>query len=482
MTAQTILPANTLSSGYDVANSVRFNDDDGPILSKSTGTPSSRRIFTFSCWTKRSGFNPGGSDPNKQLFSIWTDTSNRMDLRFQSGNTIDFYHTSSLGRLTTNRLFRDPSAWYHVCLRVDTTQSTAGNRYRLYVNGTQETSFSTETQPDQDSDLGTNFDTITVGDDSYGTSHFDGYLAEVCYCDGQSLAPTSFGEFDEDSPHIWKPIDVSGLTFGNNGFYLDFEDSGDLGDDESGNGNDFTESNLAATDQVTDTCTNNFAVMNNLAIHPSSTFTFKEGNLDYATSSSTRGYWVSTIAVSSGKWYWEYKATDNEARTCVGIAGAPARTNNDPESGDHDNVTVYTTINGRISYNSNAATDNYYNSATSSDDIIIGVAVDLTSSTNSIAFSIDGEWVTGSGTKSTTFANATKINSFTNVASTVNGVYHFIAGDDGGDQDIGGQANFGSPPFAISSGNADANGYGNFEYAVPSGYFALNTKNLAEYG
>ena len=95
---------------------------------------------------------------------------------------------------------------------------------------------------------------------------------------------------------------------------------------------------------------------------------------------------------------------------------------------------------------------------------------------------IDGEWVTGSGTKSTTFSSATKINSFTNVASTVNGVYHFIAGDDGGDQDIGGQANFGNPPFSISSGNSDANSYGNFEYPVPSGYYSLNTKNLAEFG
>jgi hypothetical protein len=135
-----------------------------------------------------------------------------------------------------------------------------------------------------------------------------------------------------------------------------------------------------------------------------------------------------------------------------------------------------------IGYNSNAATDNYYNSATSSDDIIIGVAVDLTSSTNSIAFSIDGEWVSGDGSKSTNFASVLLQDDFTNVASTINGVYHMIAGDDGGDQDVLGQANFGNPPFSISSGNSDANGYGNFEYAVPSGYYALCTKNLAEFG
>jgi hypothetical protein len=174
--------------------------------------------------------------------------------------------------------------------------------------------------------------------------------------------------------------------------------------------------------------------------------------------------------------------TNNQARTDVGIAGAPAAGNNDPESGVHDNVTVYLTINGQVNINSNSSTDNFYNQATSSNNIIIGTALDLDSSPNTIAFSIDGEWVTGSGTKSTTFSSATKINSFTNVASTVNGVYHFIAGDDGGEQDIGGQANFGNPPFSISSGNSDANGFGNFEYAVPSGYFALCTKNLAEFG
>ena len=281
----------------------------------------------------------------------------------------------------------------------------------------------------------------------------------MVYVDGQQLDPTSFGEFDSDSPNIWKPIDVSG------------------------NNNDVSLTNIAAINQSTDTCTNNFAVINPLSIHPSSTFTITEGNLQFATSSSTRGYWISTFGVSSGKWYWEYKVTNNQARTDVGIAGAPAAGNNDPESTDtHDNVTVYLTINGQVSINSGNSTNNFYNQATSSNNIIIGTALDLDSSPNTIAFSIDGEWVTGSGTKSTTFSSATKINSFTNVASTVNGVYHFIAGDDGGDQDIGGQANFGNPPFSISSGNSDANSYGNFEYPVPSGYYSLNTKNLAEFG
>jgi len=475
-----ILPSNSISAGgYDVANSLRFDDGSSDYLSRTPASASGRRTFTFSFWIKR-----GVISSVQTPFSAGNSSTEQI-MRFESGDT--FYILDYQGavkiEIRTSRVFRDPSAWYHIVVAVDTTQATASNRVKIYVNGVQETSFGTETYPAQDTDLMWNSNVLhAIGRKESGDNEYlDGYLAEVVNIDGSQLDPTSFGEFDE-ATGIWKPIDVSELTFGTNGFYLDFENSGSLGADVSGNGNNFTVNNLTSIDQTTDTPTNNFATMNPLAIYPTSTFTFSQGNLEFATSSSTRGYWVSTIAVSSGKWYWEYKATNNQARTCVGIAGAPTKGNNDPESGTHDNVTVYLTINGQVSINSGGSTDSFYNTATSSNNIIIGCALDLDSSPNTIAFSIDGEWVTGSGTKSTDFSSATKINSFTNVASTVNGVYHFIAGDDGGDQDIDGQANFGNPPFTISSGNSDGNGYGNFEYSVPSGYYALNTKNLSEFG
>ena len=471
-----ILPANTLSTGgYEVANSCRFNDDDGPILSKTTGTPSSRRIFTFSCWAKRGNFNPGGSDPNKQLFSIWTDTSNRMDLRFQSGNTIDFYHTSSLGRLTTNRLFRDPSAWYHVCLRVDTTQATAGNRYRLYVNGTQETSFSTETQPSQDSDLGTNFDNITVGDDAYGTSHFDGYLAEVCYCDGQSYAPTEFGEFDEDSPRIWKPKDVSGLTFGTNGFYLDFEDSANLGNDANG-GTDLTETNLAATDQATDTPTNNFATLNILD-NAQSDATYSEGNLKWQTTTNSHYFWGrSTIGVSAGKWYFEAKLTSAMEHGYIGICVDAPDDNTTflTNGGANDEFEWgYKLSDGNI-YN-NTGDSSYGDTYTTGD--IIGVYLDLDN--NKLYFAKNGT-VQNSGTGI----------SITDPASTPTGNYFFCISDGTSGTSGTWEANFGGTnTYTISSGNADDNGYGNFEYSPnitgdseAKKFYALCTKNLAEYG
>ena len=477
----------TAATGYDVANSCRFNDGDSAYLTRDLGTSTagSGQKFTFSAWVKR-----GALGTDQYLFSSKVST-HQVDLCFKDDDTLRFrliYGGTVYGNLRTNAKFRDPGAWLHVVVNMDTTQSTDTNRNKMYVNGSQVTSLGTSTRPNQNSTFTVNNNTVNNQDMSFGRNedgpgdYFDGYMAEVVWIDGTAYAASDFGEFNEDSPNIWQPKDVSGLTFGTHGVYLDFEDSGDLDDDESGNGNDFTATNLAATDQMTDTCTNNFATINSLAIHNSSTFTLSEANLQFATSSSTRGYWISTIAVSKGKWYFEYKCTNNQSRTCVGIAGAPAATNNDPESGDHDNVTAYLTINGKISYNDNAGTDNYYNQATGSNNIIIGCALDLTSSTNTIAFSIDGAWVTGSGTTSTDFANVLVNDDFTNVSSTLNGQYFIIAGDDGGDQDIGGQINFGNPPFSISSGNADGNGYGNFEYAVPANYYSLCSKNLAEYG
>ena len=476
-----------VDTGYNVDNSCRLNDGDSPYMYKDLGTSTagSGSKFTFSVWVKR-----GILGTDQYLFSSKVST-HQVDLCFKDDDTLRFrliYGGTVYGNLRTNAKFRDPGAWLHVVVNMDTTQSTDTNRNKMYVNGSQVTSLGTSTRPNQNSTFTVNNNTVNNQDMSFGRNedgpgdYFDGYMAEVVWIDGTAYAASDFGEFNEDSPNIWQPKDVSGLTFGTHGVYLDFEDSGDLDDDESGNGNDFTATNLAATDQMTDTCTNNFATINSLAIHNSSTFTLSEANLQFATSSSTRGYWISTIAVSKGKWYFEYKCTNNQSRTCVGIAGAPAATNNDPESGDHDNVTAYLTINGKISYNDNAGTDNYYNQATGSNNIIIGCALDLTSSTNTIAFSIDGAWVTGSGTTSTDFANVLVNDDFTNVSSTLNGQYFIIAGDDGGDQDIGGQINFGNPPFSISSGNADGNGYGNFEYAVPANYYSLCTKNLAEYG
>ena len=289
----------------------------------------------------------------------------------------------------------------------------------------------------------------------------DGYVSELVWIDGQQLDPTSFGEFDEDSG-IWKPIDVSGLTFGTNGFYLDFENSGSLGADVSGNGNNFTVNNLTAIDQTTDTPTNNFATFNSLI--SSRGQTFSEGNLQVATTVSNKTGGSSTIGMSSGKWFAEFKISAyNNNRTIIGITSNPSeldRTNVDSGSLNYGSGIYF---DGRIYVNTSVVATV---GATTLNDII-GVALNLDD--NNILYYINGV-VQNSGTPI----------SITASSSTDTGNYFFSTGDRSGSSYGTVQANFGSPPFTISSGNTDGNGYGNFEYAVPSGYLSLCTKNLSE--
>jgi len=213
-----ILGTNSIKdTGYDVANSLRFDDGSSAYLNRSLGTPSNRKIFTCSAWVKKAST---GTYP---IFWFGADSDNWFMVKYESDSLrIESKNSgSTIIDVRTNALYRDFSAWYHVLVAVDTSQGTASNRIKIYVNGVQETSFQTSTYPNQDTDL--NVITGAEIGNQHTTQYFDGYMAEVVLIDGQQLDPTSFGEFDSDSPNIWKPIDVSGLTFGTNGFYLDFE-------------------------------------------------------------------------------------------------------------------------------------------------------------------------------------------------------------------------------------------------------------------
>jgi hypothetical protein len=238
-----------------VTNSCRFNRPDNPDLSRTPGSDGNREVFTVSCWVKRS--NLGSYQPLwSTTGSNWADFKNDDTLRVACGNGV--------GNRTTNRLFRDCSAWMHFVFKIDTTQGVAADRLRIYINGVEETSFSADVAVVQDfaTDMNWTGAVFDVLNDGGGSRTLDGYAAEFVLLDGTAALPTSFGEFDSDSPTIWKPIDVSGLTFGTNGLYIDFEDSADLGNDVSGNGNDLTVVNLAAVDQSQDSPTNNFATYN----------------------------------------------------------------------------------------------------------------------------------------------------------------------------------------------------------------------------
>ena len=465
-----ILGTNSIKdTGFDVANSLRFDDGSSDSLTR-TQTAGNRRTFTLSFWVKRSEL---GSD--EAIFNINNGNQPYARIYFNDNGAfhIDDYDGNQDTDLRTNRFFRDVSAWYHIVVAYDTTQSTASNRIKLYVNGVQETSFSTETYPAQnfDTEYNNNSQVLEIGD-YVNTDFFNGYLSEVIMIDGTALDPTSFGEFDSDSPTIWKPIDVSGLTFGTNGFYLDFEDSSSLGNDAAGS-NNFTVNNLTAIDQSTDTCTNNFATLNPLASGVAiggSAGTFTDGNLFFSGASSAWCATKGTFSVTQGKWYMEAKKTTNANGTgngagavSVGFAELQSNLgNNNPQN----DSSIYNSI---LVVNDNGWTTNFANGTQWStpqavdDGDIVGIALDLDS--NNYTFYVNGTQVdTGS----------------LGGGYDGNGLTPCIINYGGDTREF--TCNFGSPPYSISSGNSDGNGYGNFEYAVPSGYYALNTKNLAEYG
>jgi hypothetical protein len=440
-----------------------FNRADSPDLQKTNASSGDRKTWTFSAWIKRS--NLTGVTMN--FFSGGTDGDNQNYTRIQFNADDDIYIAHVDGGSTTTEKqtdmkFRDPGAWYHVLWVLDTTQGSAADREKLYVNGTEVTSFSTNTTPAQDYETTMNEDVEMFVGNQLGTWEFMGcYFAEVCFIGGSALTPSSFGEFDEDSPTIWKPIDVSGLTFGTNGFYLDFEDSADLGADVSGNSNDFTVSNLDATNQATDTPTNNFCTLNPLI--PTTEITFSEGNCKTVTHASSDNYGagVGTFGLTAGKWYWEIKMaslvvnhnhgviSELTAELCQNVAGLQ----NDV------GATVFRNDDGGEMIKDGTQTTADY--GTLDDGDIMGIA--FNADDNEISIYDNGSLIVDGYTISTTRGTLFPlIKTGVNTTAAVN---------------FGGCSS-----FTISSAASDENNYGNFEIAPPSGYLALCSKNLGSDG
>ena len=475
-----ILPANTLSGGYDIDNSLRFNNPDDPNLSITFGSAGDRRTFTISAWIKKGDI----SDDRALIGQGGTSAGNPRGLIFVSSGLRFTNNTSGSSTDTdvwANAKLRDHSAWYHVVAAVDTTQGTASNRVKLYINGVHQTSLAAATYPDEDFEMNWNNNVLhTVGrypnNDAY---HMDGYISEFYFIDGTQYAASDFGETDEDSG-IWKPKDAKDdLTFGTNGFYLEFKQSGTdqdasgMGADTSGEDNHLAVNNLTAVDQTTDTPTNNFATLNPLA--NSSYTTLSEGNLKTTGNTATnKGNTESTMAVANDKWYWEHKMTTG-ASPYYPTTGAlkPETVGRLLNAGDGmvgavtDSVGYEFDGDRRIS---NTSTDDHFSSL--SDGDILGIALDMDN--GAVYFSKAGTWENSSDPTS----GASK----TNAAHTWTADGRYMMAATSSYNSSVAEINFGNPSFTISSGNADANGYGNFEYAVPSGYYALCTKNLAEYG
>lgn len=411
-----------------------------------SGANTSRTTFTLSFWVKRSKFGSAA------IISAET-TSNFYDqIIFVSTDQLDVNNVASASDVIsfkTNRVFRDPSAWYHVVVAIDTTQASSSNGVKIYVNGEQETSFASSTYAQNATfEIGRDGSTTSIGrrqrdQDLYGV----GYLADFYYIDGQQLTPASFGETDSTTG-IWIPKTYSG-TYGNNGFRLEFKNSAALGTDTSGNSETFTVNNAGTGAQVVDTPSNVFSVLNTITADGG---TWSLGALKYVTNGTDLVCGISSFALTgSSKWYCEMKAITKTGNYFnFGVASSSKSMN--------DNGIIYRS-DGKIYKDGN---ENQSSLATFTDNDIIGIIYDC--SNNQCSFQKNGSAV-GSAV---TIGDATKD-------------IFFVTGGNGGTNATA-EVNFGNPVFSISSSNADGAGYGSFEYAVPSGAYSLCTENLNTYG
>ena len=462
-----IPPSQTLAdTGFSIDNSCRFDDTSDPHLLRTPGGAGNRRTWTFSVWVKRSQLGLGGASSYFHIFTA--DQTYRDAIIFDNVDKINVYTgrvADGGSALITTAVYRDTSSWYHLVWAVDTTQGTAANRSKLYVNGSQVTDFSTETYMDENWDTyinNTQRHSISY-DPLYSRFEFPGYMAEAHFVDGTQLTPTSFGEADEDSGQ-WKPIEVD-VTYGTNGFYLDFADAADLGDDESGNGNDFTETNIAASDQTTDTPTNNFSTLNVTA--KALNDTLSEGSLK-KTGTSTQSRTVSTFGFDSGKWYFEiYVDTRGSDNPSLGISDAavPNARNTIHVGDEAGSFGYYSTAAGAANVNHGGTGNNGGTYSVYTDGHIIGVALNIDDL--QVTFYNNGSNAVTSGTTYETL--------------TAGMTYNFSVGTNGSGVMI---ANFGQEgTFAgnkTAAGNSDGNGYGNFFHSVPSGFLAACSKNLTD--
>ena len=436
---------------FSITNSLRFNDDDSPDLKRTPSSAGNRAVWTWSAWLK---INPLGTH---NIFTAggWSAGQDGTGLALINGQFYSYWNTPSSPTISSAH-FRDPSAWYHVVLQANTST------LKVYVNGVERSSKSIS-----GNGAINNTNEMVMGRYSNTTGgHFDGYMAEVHFIDGTAKAPTDFGETDSTTNN-WIPKKYSG-SYGTNGVYLDFADSGNLGDDESGNTNDFTATNLAATDQTTDTPNNNFATLNPLdraVENNSGGITLSEGNLEaVGVNGGNRSRVQSTIGVSSGKWYAEFKIKNgNDHKTGLGIIDARGSNAN---LGNVNHGIEYRPNDDQIQIydaGSNGAAQTGLTGATNND--IVGIALDADASTPTVQFYLQGNALGNPVNYDLTIEDRT--------------FFFFVRdGSNSGSDEPHYVCNFGNIPSTISSPSTDANGYGKFYYAPPSGYLALCTNNL----
>ena len=425
------------ASGYDIDQSIRFNDNDSAHLSRTLGTASNRKIWTYSLWMKRATLGT-----RQMFFTVAAGGGAQGIIEFDQGDGGD----GGMDKLVVNNetsgttalnweleiAFRDPAAWYNFVFVYDSTQSTTNDRFKCYVNGTLQTAWDRNSTPGQNEEQAfNNALDHRIGEGHTAANYFDGYMAEIHFIDGTAKAASDFGETNSDTGE-WVPTTYGG-SYGNNGFYLKGQDSSALGDDTSGNGNDFASSGLAAADQVEDSPTDNFCTYNPLRIR--GTNTLSDGNLQ-AAAGSAGAYVTSTFGVSSGKWYWEYSFTGTFNFPIVGVMDATLY--EDAYPSQLDRAVLYYSSNGNKYIDS---TSSSYGASYAVDDIV-GVGLNLDD--NEITFY--------------------KNNSTQGTFSITNREYTPLAGEEGS-----------------TNGGIIANfGQLGFEYTPPTGFKALTTTNLPD--
>ena len=409
-------------------------------------TPTLATKFTISFWFKRSELGA----VNYLLGCYDGSSTNSTDFVFGTGDNLALYFGGNAGSgylLQTNRVFRDVNAWYHFVYEVDTTQATDSNRVKVYINGVQETSFSTEQYPPQNATTFIfNSANNKIGQQwnaSTAANSWNGSLTHFHFIDGTAYDASTFGETDATTG-IWKPKTAPSVTYGTNGFFLKFENSGSMGTDSSGNANNFTVNGTLT--QTVDTPSNVFATLNPLETE-SSNITFSNGNTSQSTSSTSGDFTISTLAVSQGKYYIETKWVSGTATgSFIGLSTLR----------NQGTVTGYLlALNGTLT---NLTASGTAPSGFSAGDII-GVAVDLDN--DRIQFYIDG------------VANG----DYCTFTRTAGEPLQFVVGNDAHSCNT----NFGNGYFgttAVSSAQNPDDGIGIFEYDVPTGYRALCTKSI----
>ena len=456
-----LLGAQGDNDSYRIERSLRFNDDDTAYLTRTFGTPTDGKKCTLSLWYKRGNLGGALSSFGGSIFAA--NSSNFFSIADNSGSGGDelMLWYGNARTLTSTAKFRDPTSWYHLVIAFDSTQATAANRCRVYMNGSEVTSWSTDARTNITLNSTITFNTSAIsalisGYQAAGVGQFDGYLAEYYFIDGQALTPSSFGETDAITGR-WKAKAYSG-TYGTNGFYLKFSDNSSLtttsnvgiGKDFSGNGNYWATNGLSVTagagnDSLVDSPTNygtdtgvggevrgNYCTLNPLSLQGGS---LSNGNLDGSTGGvAPSGGGFGTWAIpQTGKWYWEFMPNDgNGFDSYSGISGAPA--SNSPSvrvayygfSGDKE-VDGVTTAYG----------------ATYGQNDIIGVAVN--SDSGVVTFYKNG---VSQGNITYSVSGKTQYPWFADGSSARNTSFVF---------------NFGQRPFA---------------YTAPSGFKALCTTNL----